>query len=88
MPSVEIPLPFEACDGKQPYIFVSYAHADAECVFPDMAQLHKEGYRLWYDEGIDPGNEWPDEVAKALERAAFFLAYITPTAIASQNVRN
>ncbi len=80
--------PVSAYTGSAPYIFVSYAHADADSVFPDLGFLHSQGFRLWYDEGIDPGNEWPDEVARALEGASQFLVFISPSAIASSNVRN
>lgn len=80
--------PFEAYNGKDPYIFVSYSHADSPLVYPEMASLWEQGYRIWYDEGIDPGNEWPEEVAFALAGCALFVAFISPHAIASPNVRN
>lgn len=88
MPDVNLPLPFEAYAGKEPFIFASYAHADGAAVFEDVAELHRRGYRIWYDEGIDPGNEWPEEIAKALDSAAWFLVFITRAAVRSRNVRN
>jgi len=88
MPDTHTPPPFEAYRGSEPYVFVSYSHTDSADVFPDLARLHAEGYRIWYDEGIDPGNEWPDEVAKALASAEQFLVFISPYAVASRNVRN
>ncbi len=88
MPDVDLPLPFEAYTGDQPYVFVSYAHRDGHRVFPELQALHDNGFRIWYDEGIDPGNEWPDEIAKALHRASFFLVFISPAAVESRNVRN
>jgi hypothetical protein len=88
MPDVNEKAPFEAYTGDEPYIFVAYAHNDARVVFPELVRLHGNGYRIWYDEGIDPGNEWPDEVAKALGRASFFLVFISPDAVTSRNVRN
>ena len=57
-------------------------------MFPLLSALHEEDYRLWYDEGIDPGNEWPDEVAKALLSASHFLVFLTGDAVKSQNVKN
>ncbi len=81
-------LPCDAYLGSEPFVFVSYAHKDAAVVYPEIARLHRLGYRIWYDEGISPGSEWPEEVAGALERAAFFLVYVTPQAVASKNVRN
>lgn len=88
MPDIDLPLPFEAYVGEKPYIFVSYAHKDGNHVFPEIRSLHERGYRIWYDEGIDPGNEWPEEVAKALAGATLFLVFISLAAVQSQNVRN
>ena len=46
--------PFPAYLGLDRYIFVSYAHADREEVFQDIAWLNERGLRIWYDEGIPP----------------------------------
>jgi len=88
MSDVPLQAPFDAYMGKEPYLFVSYSHKDGEKVFPELARLHSLGYRVWYDEGIDPGSEWPEEVAVALEGASHFLVFISPNAVVSQNVRN
>lgn len=80
--------PFEAYDGREPYLFVSYSHQDGGVVYPEIERLHGIGFRIWYDEGIDPGNEWPDEVAKALDRCSFFVVFISPRSVASKNVKN
>ena len=88
MPDVELPHPFDAYVGPQPYLFVSYAHADGAEVFSELTYLYQQGYRIWYDEGIDPGNEWPEEVAVALTNAAHFLVFISKAAVDSHNVRN
>jgi hypothetical protein len=88
MADTSLPPPFEAYVGPLPYAFVSYAHRDAANVFPEMVRLHAQGYRLWYDEGIDPGNEWPEEVARALESCSYFIVFVSPVAVRSQNVRN
>lgn len=88
MPDVELPIPFQAYTGNEPYIFVSYAHKDGRAVFSELQALHQKGFRIWYDEGIDPGNEWPEEIAKALHRASLFLVFISKLAVDSRNVRN
>lgn len=88
MASVHLPPPFEAYAGGDPYLFASYAHADAAQVYPLLAHLHAEGCRVWYDEGIDPGNEWTQDIARALARCAYFIVFITPRSVQSHNVRN
>jgi len=80
--------PFPAYSGTEPFIFVSYAHKDAATVFPDLLALRNAGYRIWFDEGIDPGNEWPAEIAKAVRRTEQFLVFLSPAAAASVNVCN
>jgi hypothetical protein len=80
--------PFEAYQGEKPTIFISYAHRDAAEVYPEIHRLHQLGYHIWYDEGIDPGNEWPEEIAKALDACTLFLAFISERSANSINCRN
>ena len=80
--------PFRAYQGSDPFVFVSYAHANTKAVFPIIAALHQRGFRIWYDEGINPGEEWPDSIASAMGRAHVFLLFATPAAMASRHVRN
>lgn len=77
--------PFRAYKGEEPYVFVSYAHADAAVVYPELVRLKEEGFNIWYDEGIAPGQTWRDEVALALTQCKVFLYFVTPRSIASSN---
>ncbi len=88
MPTVDFPPPFDSYNGKEPYLFVSYAHADSKIVFAEISRLNKLGYHIWYDEGIDPGNEWPEDIANAIVKAFVFLVFISSRAVKSANVRN
>ena len=49
--------------GHEPYIFLSYAHADAPAVMAIAARLEAAGLRVWYDGGIEVGSEWPEYIA-------------------------
>ena len=80
--------PFEAYKGIRPYMFSSYAHKDMEIVFKVLKKLSKNRYRIWYDEGIEPGNEWPEVVGNAVINCAQFIAFMSPAAADSRNVRN
>jgi formylglycine-generating enzyme required for sulfatase activity len=80
--------PFEAYDGSKPFLFVSYSHADIATVYPELSRLHNLGCRIWYDEGIVPTTEWPDSVAGALKGGHLFVVFLSPSAVASRNVRN
>ena len=79
-------MPFPAYRGKEPYIFISYAHLDYEKVFKEIQTFNEYGYNVWYDEGISPGNEWTDEIAFALEKCSLFVVFITPNSAVSKNV--
>ena len=76
-----------AYEGKEPYIFVSYAHKDSAAVFHIVEQLNARGYRIWYDEGIEPGSEWPEYIANHLLGAEMVLSVLTPSAVNSVNCR-
>ena len=77
--------PFPAYDGDEQYIFVSYAHADSERVFPEIQWLHEQGFNVWYDEGIEPGSVWRDALARAIENSALFLFFVTPESVAREH---
>jgi len=84
---LEIQTPFKSYMGKEPYIFVSYAHANKDRVFLLIKQLHDKGYRIWYDEGIDPGTEFPKTIAEHIKNAAMMLLFVSPESVERPFVR-
>jgi hypothetical protein len=80
--------PIEAYRGGKPYAFASYSHKNMKEVFGVIKKLADSRFRVWYDEGIEPGNEWPEEVGKALTGCRLFLVFMSPAAMDSRNVRN
>ena len=77
----------EAYEGKAPYIFISYAHKNAEAVLPAIRALKDAGYPVWYDGGIQVGTEWPEYIAEHLLHSALVISFISEASIASQNCR-
>ena len=77
-----------AYEGNKPYLFVSYAHADSEKVLPVIRALYDQKYRAWYDEGIAPGSEWPQNITSHIKRASAFLAFVSPNYLSSPNCEN
>ena len=73
--------------GNENYIFVSYSHKDTAKVMPIMEKLCEFGCRIWYDEGIVPGSEWPEDIAQHLNNCAMAIAFISPNSMASVNCR-
>lgn len=74
-------------EGNKPYIFISYAHKDSHVVFPILEELDRRGYRIWYDDGIAPGSEWPENIAQHLSGCSLTMAFVSPNSIASDNCR-
>lgn len=84
----DAPRPFEAYKGDEDFVFVSYAHADAGAVYPDLKLLKDAGFNVYYDEGISPGSRWTSELADAIENCTVFLAFLSPSAVGSENCTN
>ena len=71
--------------GREPYIFISYAHRNETEVYRIIERMQAEGYRIWYDRGIDPGTEWADNIAERVASCDYFIAFITKEYLKSTN---
>ena len=77
-----------AYEGKKPYLFVSYAHKDSAFVLPIIRKMFDRKYRVWYDEGIAPGSEWPKTIADHLNAADAFVIFVSENSLNSPNCEN
>lgn len=77
-----------AYEGREPYIFVSYAHKNSDNVMPIIESLFADKYRVWYDEGIAPGSEWPKNIEDHLREAAAVLVFVSNESLVSPNCEN
>jgi TolB-like protein len=59
-----------------------------EEIFWYLSQLSDRGIRVWFDEGISPGESWSQEIADAIDDAAAFLFFITPASVGSRYCQN
>ena len=75
--------------GNENYLFVSYSHSDRESVFPILRKLQLEGYRIWYDEGINGGENWRKILASKIqdEKCREFLLFSSVHSVSSTHVR-
>ena len=80
----EMPTPYE---GKENYIFVSYSHQDMDRVLPIIQKWMSDGFRVWYDDGISPGTEWPEVIARHLNDCALFVAFMSNSYMDSFNCK-
>ena len=74
-------------EGDKPYIFISYAHANAPAVMQVVEELCDRGYRVWYDEGVEVGSEWPEYIASHLMHADLMIAFLSNGYMRSDNCR-
>ncbi|MBE6587099.1 MAG: toll/interleukin-1 receptor domain-containing protein [Ruminococcaceae bacterium] len=79
------PTPYQ---GKEKYIFISYSHRDTAKVFPIIFALMDEGYRVWYDQGIDPGTEWDENIAMHINDCGYFIAFMSSNYLGSSNCKD
>lgn len=73
--------------GNEPYVFVSYSHDDT-CVQTIINELITNGYRIWYDEGIESGSVWADIISKWLKGSCQFIVFLSKNAVLSEYVKN
>lgn len=79
---------FRPYEGEKPFFFVSYSHRNSEFVLDVISELRNRQYRLWYDEGIPAGGDWPKNIADHMCSCAAVLFFQSRTALASPNCRN
>lgn len=77
--------PKPAYAGDAPYVFVSYSHEDDDLVYPQIRWFHDQGFNVWWDEGISPGHNWPEDLAHAIENCAAFVLFVSARSVASAN---
>ena len=73
---------------NQPYIFISYSHRDSNRVYPIINRLREEGYNVWYDDGIEPGSEWDENIASHIMKCAYFIALVSKNYLESANCKD
>lgn len=68
------------------YLFVSYAHANADEAIETLDILDKNRYAYWYDTGIKSGESWTKEISSRIKNCGQFLLLMSNEAKNSSNV--
>ena len=76
---------FKPYEGKRPFLFISYAHRQSETVVETIRILHDRGCRLWYDEGIPAGSDWPANIARHMQDCEAVVYFLSARAMESPN---
>ena len=74
--------------GKEPYIFLSYSHLDGEHAAELIRGMNENGFRVWYDEGLVPGKEWDENIARTIMHCSYFVALMSKNYLESANCRD
>jgi DNA/RNA endonuclease G (NUC1) len=69
-------------------IFVSYTHGDRERVRPLVELFESEGWTVWWDRGIVPGEPWLPELEAEIAKARAMVVVWSRTSVKSQWVRH
>jgi len=68
-------------------IFLSYDSADRERVRPLVELLHDQGWQVWWDRKISPGDTWDQSLASAIESSKCILIVWSNESVESRWVR-
>jgi adenylate cyclase len=68
-------------------VFVSYARSDKARVAPLVAMIEAQGWSVWWDPEISPGQQFDDRIETELAAAKAVLVIWTSTSVASRWVR-
>ena len=52
----------DSYEGNEPYIFISYSHADTEKVYQILKLIDREKYRFWFDDTMEIGEDFREEL--------------------------
>ena len=64
-------------NGRRPYIFFSYCHADKDEVMLIAEQMNKAGYRIWCDKELEAGIPFDDDIANHIKACDVFIIFLS-----------
>lgn len=70
------------------YIFISYSHDDEEYAHRLEKALVKKGFKVWLDDRIDFGTEWPRVIQERLDSCKILILIMSPSSSKSIWVQN
>ena len=73
-----------AQDRSGPYLFVCYAHDQRDLVVREIDWLRQQGFEVWFDEAIEAGQRWSEDLALAIEGCAAMVFFMSPRSLSSR----
>jgi len=65
-------------------VFLSYSAADRDLARELISRLRAEGFEVWQDDEVAPGDNWALAVGKALEESDAMIVLLSPEAAESE----
>ena len=81
-------LNLKSYEGNEPYVFISYSHADSEKVFDILGKFQDEGLRFWYDAGIKHGSDWQECIAEHIRDCECMIAFHSKNSNESEHCKD
>lgn len=79
-----IKMELNSYDGNEPYIFISYSHADTQEVYKLLKIIDREKYRFWYDDTMEIGEDFREELRSRIENCSAFLLFVSEASLNSK----
>ncbi len=87
LPDDGMPAAQQAAVTEGDYLFISYAHSDADYAHRVMAYLQSAGANLWFDKGIEPGAIWDEQLEQRIRACGAVVVCLTANYEASRYCR-
>lgn len=68
------------------YVFISYAHKDSEQVNKLIVALEHIACKVWFDDGIEKGMQWSEDLARHLLDSECVLWFVSKASVESKYV--
>ncbi len=73
--------------GPDDYIFISYSHKDKKAVEEKLHILQRNGFRLWYDNGIKGGDNWRKVLREKIKFSKNIIVFTSADSVRSDDVK-
>lgn len=71
-------------NGDEPYLFVSYSHADTKKVAEILRRIEEEKFRFWYDDVMETGDDFRKELQAKIEQCTAMLLFVSSASMQSK----
>ena len=75
-------------NANEKFIFVSYAHKDKDRVIPIVKTLKDRGYNIWFDENLEHGASYHNDIATHILKCTTALVFVTRASAESAYCQN